>query len=257
MKRIRIVLFAMLVTALLLAAIGGAGAQSNTNWGVEYFPNTSWSAPAATVVWVPSLLFNWGGNPPASGMPAANWTLRAARTQFYYQGTYRFEVLADDEVQVRIDNVIRIDTINRGMSGKSVVMDIPMTQGNHHVEVWYRQFTADSYLYVRETLLGGPNPTPPPPATPGTCPMPPASATSVQTQFGNYTPCIQQNIHQSNCFVSDGAWDSPNLGSIQMEPQIVIWGNCTPDQQTTMVLQQCTDPAPAKCSKTGAGWYPQ
>jgi hypothetical protein len=136
-----------------------------------------------------------------------------------------------------------------------VTLDLPMRQGNHHVELRFREFTGNAYFYFRYSYLKG-NQTPPPgPSTPTVCPTPFPSASSVQTQFGNYTPCIQQGIHQSNCFVSDGAWNSPNLGSIEMEPQIVIWGNCTPDTITNMVLQACTDPRPAKCSKTGAGWF--
>jgi hypothetical protein len=255
MKRIRIILFALLLGALLLAAIGGAGAQTSSTWGVEYWPNLDWSGAAGAVIWVPSLNFNWAGNSPAPGIPPTNWSMRAARTVYFYSGTYRFEVLADDEVQFRIDNVIYLDTINKGQSGKSFTIDIPMTQGNHHMEVWYRQYTGDSYLYTRATLLGSSG-APPPPSTPAVCAVP-QSATSVQTQFGDYTPCIEQNIHQSNCFVSDGAWDSPNLGSIQMEPQIVVWGNCTPDSVTTMVLFQCQEPQSATCSKTGAGWFPR
>jgi hypothetical protein len=80
----------------------------------------------------------------------------------------------------------------------------------------------------------------------------------VQTKYGDYTPCIQQNIHQKNCFQSDGAWDSPNMGSIEMEPQITVWGNCTADQ-TTQFRVSCDPQIPLqnfKCSKTEAGWFP-
>jgi len=256
MKRMRIFVFALTIVALLLAVVGGAVlAQSSAPmWGVEYFNNLDWISPAAAVVWVPSLYFNWNGAPPAGGVSATNWSMRAARTEFFYSGTYRFEFLADDDFQFRIDNIIYMDTIGRGQSGKSFAIDLPMTQGNHHVEIRYRQYTGNSYFYYRYWLLGS---TPPPTQpTPGVCLTPQPSATSVQTKYGNYTPCIQNNQHQSNCFVSDGAWDSPNLGSIQMEPQIAVWGNCTADSWGTMVLEQCGEPRQVKCSKTEAGWFP-
>ena len=78
----------------------------------------------------------------------------------------------------------------------------------------------------------------------------------MQTQFGDYTPCLQQNIHQANCFVSDGAWDSPNLGSIQMEPQIASWNVCAANTINTFAERQ---PRPQEfvCSRTLAGWFPR
>jgi len=82
----------------------------------------------------------------------------------------------------------------------------------------------------------------------------------VQSNFGDYTPCIQQNSHQSNCFHSDGAWNSPNVGSVQMEPKITIWGNCEPaDKDVTWTVDQNSDPMKThkfRCSKTLAGWFP-
>jgi hypothetical protein len=82
----------------------------------------------------------------------------------------------------------------------------------------------------------------------------PPSASSVVTKYGDYTPCLQQNIHQSNCFVSDGAWDSPNLGSIQMEPQITSWNICVADT-TEMYTNPNGQPQSYNCSKTLAGWF--
>ena len=47
------------------------------------------------------------------------------------------------------------------------------------------------------------------------------------------------------------------MGSIEMEPQIEIWGQCVPDSTTTFPVS--CDPAVPwqsyKCSKTGAGWF--
>ena len=78
------------------------------------------------------------------------------------------------------------------------------------------------------------------------------------TQFGDYTSCIQQGQHQSQCFQSNGAWNAPNMGSIETEPQIQIWGNCEPDSVTTFQMSCDPEEPPEsfKCSKTGAGWFP-
>jgi len=97
--------------------------------------------------------------------------------------------------------------------------------------------------------------TPVPPIGSAYPPLPPSVAT-LQTKFGDYTPCIQQNIHQANCFVSDGAWDSPNLGSIQMEQQIASWVHCPPDTVSTFQIANGQDRT-FVCSRTEAGWFPR
>ncbi len=45
------------------------------------------------------------------------------------------------------------------------------------------------------------------------------------------------------------------MGSIETEPQILVWGVCTPDSVQTMQLACNQEPQSAKCSKTGAGWF--
>ena len=161
---------------------------------------------------------------------------------------------------MQIDGVTYINTIGAGMSGKPVTLILPMTQGNHNLVVHYRQYTGTAYVYLTWAFGNTPvPPTPPVTATPGCDPWwscsCPTQATSVTTQYGDYTSCIQKNIPQYNCFVSDGQWNSPNMGSIQMEPQIQVWGNCTPGQLQCMQLACNQAPVQATCSKTGAGWF--
>src|SRR5690606_756129 len=91
-------------------------------------------------------------------------------------------------------------------------------------------------------------PTPVVPATPT-----PSSEAALITRYGDFTRCIQQGLHQARCFQSTGQWDSPNLGSIETEPQIVVWGHCTADQVTMMPLFEGGEPQAVKCSKTEAG----
>ena len=93
--------------------------------------------------------------------------------------------------------------------------------------VQYRQYTGVAYVYLNWAYVNpgrrlhlhpaacphaGGTPAPPPPRptpTPAcdpawscSCPM---QATSVTTQYGDYTPCIQQDLHQAACFQSNGA----------------------------------------------------
>ena len=83
------------------------------------------------------------------------------------------------------------------MSGKSVTLILPMTQGNHNIVVRYRQYTNTAYVYFTWVYgISTATPTPPPSSTPACDPWwscsCPTQATSVTTQFGDYTSCIQQ-----------------------------------------------------------------
>lgn len=258
MKRLIMLTLIVALCVASFAGIASVQAQSGNTWRVDFYPNTDWAGAPVYTQYVSFLNFNWGTAAPGPNMPNANWTLRATTTAFFYAGTYRFTVQADDEVVLLVDGITYLNTIDKGQSGKTFVVDVPMYQGNHGLQVDFRQYTGAAYLYVNWEYLkgdgGGGTPPPPPTPPPSQCTQP-NSASSVQTQYGDYTPCIQQNLHQSKCFQSDGAWNSPNMGSIETEPKIIVWGQCKPDSVTTMVLYACEDPQEAKCSKTAAGWF--
>ncbi len=260
MKRLLIIALLAIVALLPLAAQAPApaSAQSGNMWTAWYWNNPNWAGNPVLTQQVPLVWFNWGFGSPGANVPVDNFTARFDTNAFFYAGTYRFTLTADDEVALLVNNVTFLDTRGAGQSGKTMVVDIPFVQGNSNVTVLYREFTQMAYVTVNWQLIkGGPSPTPPPPPPSNQCRPP--SASSVQTRFGDYTPCIQQNIHQLNCFQSDGSWNAPNQGSIQMEPQITIWGNCVAD--TTTSFQVSCDPnVPMQqfnCSKTEAGWFPK
>lgn len=260
------------LTLVLTVALPQASrAQTGNTWTVQFYANPNWSGSPSLIYSSPYIDFNWGTVPPGPGMPADNWTATMTSSVFFYAGTYVFNALADDEVSLQIDGVTYINTIGAGMSGKPVSMAVPLAQGTHYLVVQYRQYTGTAYVYLTWTYgTSGPvYPTPPvypvpPIVTPAPTPVAcdpswsctcPTQATTVTTQYGNYTPCIQQGLPQSACFVSDGQWNAPNAGSIDTEPNIVVWGNCTPDSVQTMQLYCNQAPQSAKCSKTGAGWF--
>ncbi len=261
MKRVLIIALLVIVALLPLAAQAPApaSAQSGNLWTAWYWNNPDWAGTPVLSQTVSFIWFNWGFGSPGAGVPVDYFTARFDTTAFFNAGTYRFTITADDEAVLIINNVTFLDTRGAGQSGKTLVVDVPLNQGNANISVLYREFTQAAYITVNWQYIkpgAVPPPPPPPPTTPTQC-FPP-SASSVQTRFGDYTPCIQQNIHQMNCFQSDGAWNSPNQGSIQMEPQITIWGNCVAD--TTTSFQVSCDPnvpmASFNCSKTEAGWFP-
>ncbi len=250
-----------LVLSLCLAGLlpaATAQAQSSANWQIFYYPNLNWQGNPVYSQNAGTVAFNWGSDtPPGPGMPAQNWTARLVSTTFFYAGIYRWQLQADDDIALYIDNVLYADTRGANQPGKTIVIDIPLTQGNHYIDIEYRQYTGPAYLFASWTYAKGdsgqPQPPAPPPSTPNQLFPPPPS---LVTDYGNYTTCAQQQIHQKNCFQSNGAWDAPNLGSIETEPQILRWERCTQDQFAQVQLYTNQPAQNAKCSKTQAGWFP-
>jgi hypothetical protein len=251
----RILLNAVVVAVCVAALAGGspALAQTGNMWRVDFFNNPNWAGFPVMTQFNPFISFNWGLGSPGPAVPVDNFTGRFTTDAFFAPGVYQFTLVADDEVALIVDGVTRLDTRGRGQSGKTQIANVSLTQGMHRVEVLYREFTVDAYVFVNWVLLGG-QVTPVPPIGSAYPPLP-ASVSALQTQFGDYTPCIQQNIHQMNCFVSNGAWDGPNQGSIAMEPQIVSWTPCTRD--TVQTFSTGTGDRSFACSRTEAGWFPR
>ena len=265
MKRKHLIIPLLLALILLVAVAAPLLAQSGNTWYIQYYNNPNWSGSPVMVAYNTYIDFNWGEGSPGPAVPADNWTATMTSSAYFSSGTYYFSALADDEISLQIDGVTYLNTIGAGMSGKSVSVGVPLAQGTHNLLVQYREYTGAAYVYLSWSYnKPGTTPTvvpppPPPVSTPSCDPWwscsCPTQATSVTTQYGNYTACIQENKHQSNCFVTDGQWDSPNMGSIQMEPQIQVCGNCTPGALQCMQLACNQAPVQATCSKTAAGWF--
>ena len=258
-----IALFAVLGAPL--AAAAPVQAQSGNQWRMDFFNNSDWQGGSSFTQYSSLLNFNWGLGSPAPNVPVDYFTGRFTTDAFFYAGTYRFSILADDDFKLIIDGSVVFDTIDKGQAGKQQVFDVGMYQGNHTVRVDFREVEQTAYIYVDWQYLKPGTPSAPPvyppsqPVPPNNGSQIPASQSSVQTTFGDFTPCIQQGLHQSECFQSDGAWNSPNLGSVQLEPKIDIWMNCEPaDSDQTWISDATTDPVTTKtyrCSKTLAGYF--
>ncbi|MEZ4707578.1 MAG: PA14 domain-containing protein [Caldilineaceae bacterium] len=243
---------------LSLMVVSPAAAQSGNQWVLSFYPNLDWSGAPIYVQYTNLINLNWGAGSPGPGVPAQNYSARMTTEAFFYGGMYRFTLLADDEVSLVINNQTYFSSIGAGQPGKTFVVDVPMNQGTSHVEINFRQYTGPGYIsifwdYVKPSdggVYAPPQPAPP------SAPAAPASAPAISNKYGDFTPCIQQGQHQANCFHATGEWDSPNLGSIQMEPQIVIWQQCKADEEKVQQLFTNQDPRKSKCSKSEAGWFP-
>ena len=249
-NKMRFVVIGLLIVGLILGA-SALMAQSGNVWTLSFFNNAQLIG-TPTVVFNSSFLnFNWGSGSPHPSIPVDNFSGRFTTSAFFNSGIYRFTLLADDDIRLFVNGQIWADTFGRGQAGKPFTVNVPLVQGFNSIQVDYAEYGGLAFISVNWELVKGTWPTPVP-----TVSAPPPSANSVTTRYGDYTPCIRQNIHQANCFRSDGRWDSPNLGSIQMEPRILVWGNCTPSQQVTQVMRVGQPAELSQCSRTEAGWFP-
>jgi hypothetical protein len=253
-KTLRILAVVVVVCASLLTA-APAQAQVGNTWFLDFFANLNWAgAPTGSFSTTAPLAFNWGLGAPLPNMPVDNWTMRATTDVWMNAGTYNFTLQADDEVALIVNGVSFLDSRGQGLSGRTLNVQVPIfNSGFQRITVEFREFTQLAYVFMNWSLVGSVPPTVSP--GPPTTMTPITGASSVVTRFGDYTPCIAGGNHQKVCFQSDGAWDSPNFGSIEMEPPITQWGNCTADQVQTRQLFVERAPQQAKCSKTEAGWF--
>lgn len=253
MKRLLPIALVLSVGLAVLVSATPVQSQSGNLWGADYFNNPNWQGPAVLTQQINLVNLDWGFGSPGRAVPADNFTARFNTDAFFYGTTYFFTIVADDEVALFVDGRLVFDTRGRGQSGKSFTVPIAMTQGHHRIVVDYREFTQLAYVFVSwSTCANCPPPTPGPPGQ--IWPNLPASQTNVTTEFGNFTPCIQNGWHQAECFVP--TWNI-DAGSIRMERQIEVWTPCSPADsvQTFFVNPQTPDRA-YRCSRTLAGWYP-
>lgn len=170
----------LVTIALVLVVVAAAGslaipaapvhAQSGVIWNVEYYSNAYLSGDPVLERQESGREFYWAGSSPGAGVPADYFSARFATDVYFPAGTYRFYILADDGVKLWIDfppdKRPTLDTYNAPQPGSTLVADVTLAEGSHHIQIDYRENTGDAYLYVSWDRLGvgttGPNFNPPP-----------------------------------------------------------------------------------------------
>ncbi|MCB0122943.1 MAG: hypothetical protein KDE58_11900, partial [Caldilineaceae bacterium] len=138
--------FALLLSLFIFAQ--PAIAQSGNQWRIDFFPNLDWAGAPAYTQYANVVDFNWGQGAPGPNLPNQNYSARMSTDAYFYSGVYRFNILADDEVRITINNVTYFDTVARGQAGKGFIVDIPMTQGMSHITVEFRQYGGPGYVHL-------------------------------------------------------------------------------------------------------------
>ncbi|MCB9454144.1 MAG: SH3 domain-containing protein [Anaerolineaceae bacterium] len=149
---------------LLTTGLGAVPAVAQTGvWTTEFYNNSYLIGPAALTRQDSSVSFDWGTGSPGTGVNSDTFTARFASDPYFEAGTYRFYLLADDQVRLNVGYPFhpQLDTFDNGRVGEILSVDIPLTAGVHHVQVDYREVTGAAYVYVTwvniATNPSGPN----------------------------------------------------------------------------------------------------
>ena len=136
-----IALFARLQPTL---AAGGAV------WTGQYFNNQFLSGEPTFVRVDGDVNFNWSQGSPDTRINVDNFSVRWATDVYFDAGTYRFSVVADDSVYLRIDypSQPQINTFSSRAVGQNVSVDITLTAGVHHIQLDYVEYTGEANVFL-------------------------------------------------------------------------------------------------------------
>lgn len=123
-------------------------APTTNVWYGEFFNNNSLAAPVVYTRSDSAVAFNWGAGSPAGNIGVDNFSARFTSDVYFAAGTYRFTVTADDGVRFFLDNAFAgIDTFTVTQPNVTLTVDIAISAGYHRLQLDYREYTSDAFLY--------------------------------------------------------------------------------------------------------------
>lgn len=141
----------LLVTTavFLLQPVTWVAAQGYS-WTGEYYNNPYLQGSPAFTRTDNTLAFDFGNNAPGTGVGSDGFSIRWTALAAFSGGTYRFWVLADDNIKITLDDGYTpvLDTFGQSKIGQIVSVDVPMSAGVHKVRVDYQEVSGNAYAYV-------------------------------------------------------------------------------------------------------------
>lgn len=153
----RIVLLALMLTALGIVAAQPAAAQSNVVWDAAFYNNPNLYDVPVLRRQDTSIAFNWGAGSPGPGVNADDFSVRWGTDVNLNAGTYRFTARADDAIRIWVDygRDPLINTWERNLVNQTVTADIYLNAGTHHIQVDYREFKGEATAFASFAPISG------------------------------------------------------------------------------------------------------
>ena len=139
MKRLLMILslFVLLVLVFgLLPLMQESAEAADETWRGRYWNNRDLKGDPVKKRDEEAINYDWGEGSPGSGVNSDDFSARWTRTIYLNGGTYRFSATMDDGMRVWIDGALVIDEWQDSQV-RTVAVDLPMTTGEHEVEVQY------------------------------------------------------------------------------------------------------------------------
>jgi hypothetical protein len=141
--------FLLALMTLWLAPLTLNAQANDVVWNLQFYSNPYLIGDSArTATWNGPLTLDWGTTSPGDGVPDNGFSMRAGSNPYFAAGTYRFNVLADDGVSVTVDDQMLVNTYDNGQPAVQLTADVTLTEGNHRVQVNYREAEGLAYVFV-------------------------------------------------------------------------------------------------------------
>ena len=124
-------------------------------WRARYWNNRDLSGDPVKKRDEEAIDYDWGNGSPGSGVNSDDFSARWTRTIYLNGGTYRFSATMDDGMRVWIDGALVIDEWQDSQV-RSVAVDLPMTTGEHEIEVQYYEAGGNAVAKFWWGAAGGP-----------------------------------------------------------------------------------------------------
>lgn len=117
-------------------------------WRAEYFNNPYLAGNPSTTNFDSSIGFDWGFGAPNDNIPVDNFSARWGKGGNLATGTYRFIVTASYGFRLYINDEVILDTWDGGADGITIGRDIFIEGGNQNIQIDYRDFGGDAYIFL-------------------------------------------------------------------------------------------------------------
>jgi hypothetical protein len=179
------------------------------DWRGEYFAGPEPGGEPVLVRNDYALDFNWGLGSPGWGIPDDRFSVQWTRRQYFDEGSYRFTVMADDGVRIRIDGQIVLDEWHESTQ-ETYEFDAYLASGEHSVHVDYYEHLGGARAFVDWALLAQPQPWLTPTQAPQATPTEPSSTLPLPTRRSLPIPPV------------DAGWRAEYYDNISLSGQPVV-----------------------------------
>jgi hypothetical protein len=134
--RFLLLVFFLVAAVSILSQTSSTVSAADDTWRARYWNNRDLSGDPVKRRDEEAIDYDWGDGSPGSGVNSDDFSVRWTRTLYFNAGTYRFSATMDDGMRIWIDGALVIDEW-KDSQVRTVAVDLPMTAGDHDIEVQY------------------------------------------------------------------------------------------------------------------------